>query len=168
MNILRVKECVSLVSKQDDQQIVVDATNCIAGRMCSKVSKLLLSGKRVSIVNADKAMLSGDRYMTIKEYKEHLEINSVTNPIHGPFHPRRPDTVLTKMVRGMIPLRKPSGVKAFKHLRVYIGIPKELSSKDKQSFDDAKITKSPSNYMTMGDISKEIGWKTVEEGENTI
>ena len=156
-----------MVSNQEDQQIVVDATNCIAGRLCSKVSKLLLSGKRVNIVNAEKAMLSGDRYMTIRQYKEHLEINSVTNPIHGPFHPRRPDTLLTKMVRGMIPLRKPGGLKAFKHLRVYIGIPEELSSKEKQSFDDVKITKNPSYYMTIADISKQIGWKALE-GENTI
>lgn len=156
-----------MVSNQEDPQIVVDATNCIAGRMCSKVSKLLLSGKRVSIVNAEKAMLSGDKYMTIRQYKEHLEINSVTNPIHGPFHPRRPDTILTKMVRGMIPYRKPGGLKAFKHLRVYIGIPKELSSKEKQSFDDVKITKNPSYYVTIADISKQIGWKALE-GENTV
>ena len=80
--------------------IVVDATNCIAGRMCSHVSKLLLEGNKVAIVNAEKAMLSGNRYKTIDSYKEHLEINSVTNPIHGPFHPRRPDTIMSKMVRG--------------------------------------------------------------------
>ena len=154
-----------MVSKQEQQLIVVDATNCIAGRMCTKVSKLLLSGKRVSIVNAEKAMLSGDRYMTIKEYKEQLEINSVTNPIHGPFHPRRPDTILTKMVRGMIPLRKPSGLKAFKQLRVYIGIPRELSTKQIQSFDDVKITKASSYYMTIGDVSTQIGWKMLK-GDN--
>ena len=99
-------------SKKDNnnskpQSIVVDATNCIAGRMCSHVSKLLLKGNKVSIVNAEKAMLSGNRYKTIELYKEHLEINSVTNPIHGPFHPRRPDTMLTKMVRGMVPKQRP-------------------------------------------------------------
>src|SRR3712207_9525528 len=74
------------------------STNCIAGRICSHVSKLLLQGNRVANVNAEKAMLSGNRYKTIESYKEHLGINSVTNPIHGPFHPRRPDTILSKMV----------------------------------------------------------------------
>jgi large subunit ribosomal protein L13 len=101
-----------------NKQIVIDAANCISGRICSHVSKLLLQGNRVTIVNAEKAMLSGHRYKTIQLYKEHLEINSVTNPIHGPFHPRRPDTILTKMVRGMIPKRKSSGIEAFKRLRV--------------------------------------------------
>jgi large subunit ribosomal protein L13 len=102
------------VQKQkQDVIVVVDATNCIAGRMCSHVSKLLLRGNRVAIVNAEKAMLSGNRYKTIDSYKEYLEINSVTNPIHGPFHPRRPDTILSKMVRGMMPKRKPYGISAF-------------------------------------------------------
>jgi large subunit ribosomal protein L13 len=147
------------VQKQQ-KTIVVDATNCIAGRMCSHVSKLLLQGNRVAIVNAEKAMLSGNnRYKTIELYKEHLEINSVTNPIHGPFHPRRPDTILSKMVRGMVPKRKPSGMKAHRRLRVYIGIPEEMKSAKMESFADSKITKPESYYITIGDVAKQIGWK---------
>lgn len=141
------------------ERIVVDATNCIAGRMCSHVSKLLLNGNRVAIVNAEKAMLSGNRYKTIELYKEHLEINSVTNPIHGPFHPRRPDTMLTKMVRGMVPKRKTSGVEAHKRLRVYIGVPDDIKSLKMESFEDSKITKPESYYISVGDVAKQIGWK---------
>jgi large subunit ribosomal protein L13 len=129
--------------------------------MCTKVSKLLLQGNRVSIINAEKAMLSGNRYKTIELYKEQLEINSVTNPVHGPFHPRRPDTILSKMVRGMIPIRKPSGLNAFKHLRVYIGNPRELENKEKRSFDDIKITKGPSYYITIGEVAEQIGWRSI-------
>jgi large subunit ribosomal protein L13 len=141
-----------------NKQIVIDATNCISGRICSHVSKLLLQGNRVTIVNAEKAMLSGQRYKTIQLYKEHLEINSVTNPIHGPFHPRRPDTILTKMVRGMIPKRKSSGKEAFKRLRVYIGIPESLKNSEMKYYDDSKITKPSSYYITVGEVAKEIGW----------
>ena len=141
--------------------VVVDATNCIAGRMCSHVSKLLLRGNRVAIVNAEKAMLSGNRYKTIELYKEHLEINSVTNPIHGPFHPRRPDTMLTKMVRGMVPKRKTSGIQAHKRLRVYIGIPEEIKSSKMEIFEDSKITKPESYYISVGDVAKQIGWKGI-------
>jgi large subunit ribosomal protein L13 len=139
--------------------IVVDATSCIAGRMCSHVSKLLLQGNRVAIVNAEKAMLSGARAKTIQLYKEHLEINSVTNPIHGPFHPRRPDTMLTKMVRGMVPKRKSSGMTAFARLRVYIGVPEEMKKTEMESFSDSKITKPESYYITVGEVAKEMGWK---------
>jgi len=139
--------------------IVVDATNCVAGRMCSHVSKLLLQGNRVTIVNAEKAMLSGNRYRTIESYKEHLEINSVTNPIHGPFHPRRPDTILSKMVRGMVPKRKSDGLTAFKRLRVYMGVPEEMKGAKMESFDDSKITKPESYYISIGEVAKQIGWK---------
>jgi large subunit ribosomal protein L13 len=147
------------VQKQQ-KTIVVDATNCIAGRMCSHVSKLLLQGNRVAIVNAEKAMLSGNnRYKTIELYKEHLEINSVTNPIHGPFHPRRPDTILSKMVRGMVPKRKASGITAFKRLRVYIGVPEEMKGAKMESFSDSKIRKPEAYYISVGEIAKQIGWK---------
>jgi large subunit ribosomal protein L13 len=147
------------VQHQNKTMIVVDANNCIAGRMCSHVSKLLLEGNRVTIVNAEKAMLSGNRYMTIDSYKEHLEINSVTNPIHGPFHPRRPDTILSKMVRGMVPKRKPDGVGAFKRLRVYMGVPEDMRGANMKSFDDSKITKPESYYISIGEVAKQIGWK---------
>jgi large subunit ribosomal protein L13 len=139
-------------------EIVVNGAGCIAGRMCSHVSKLLLKGNRVTIVNAEKAMLSGQRNRTIQLYKEHLEINSATNPIHGPFHPRRPDRILTKMVRGMMPKRKASGIEAFKRLRVYISIPDQLKNSTMESFEDSKITKPVSYYITIGDLAMEIGW----------
>ena len=145
---------------QKQKVIVVDAANCVAGRMCSHVSKLLLEGNRVAIVNAEKAMLSGNnRYKTIELYKEHLEINSVTNPIHGPFHPRRPDTILSKMVRGMVPKRKSSGITAFRRLRVYIGVPEEMKGAKMESFEDSKIRKPEAYYISVGEIAKQIGWK---------
>ena len=142
-----------------NKQIIVDASNCIAGRLCSHVSKLLIHGNRVTIINSERAMISGNRYKTIEDYKKYLEVSSVTNPIHGPYHPRRPDRILTRMVRGMVPRRKPSGITAIKRLRAFIGVATELSSKEIKIFDDAKITKPESYYITIGDIAKQIGWK---------
>ena len=129
--------------------------------MCSHVSKLLLQGNRVAIVNAEKAMLSGNRYKTIYLYKEHLEINSVTNPIHGPFHPRRPDTILTKICTRNDTKKEARGIEAFKRLRVYIGIPEELKNIESESFNDSKITKPASYYITVGDVAKQIGWRGI-------
>ena len=125
-----------------DRPIVVDATDHIAGRLSSHVAKLLLKGNRVSLVNCEKIMISGTRTNIIKEYRDFLEISSILNPKHGPFHPRRPDTIITKMIRGMLPFgKKPSGVEAHKRLRAYIGSPKELKSIEKIQFEKAKIKK---------------------------
>jgi large subunit ribosomal protein L13 len=63
------------------------------------------------------------------------------------------------MVRGMVPKRKASGIEAFKRLRVYIGIPDQLKDSKMDFFEDSKITKPASYYITIGDVAKEIGWK---------
>ena len=142
-----------------DRPIVVDATDHIAGRLSSHVAKLLLQGNRVSLVNCEKIMISGTRSNIIKEYRDFLEISSILHPKHGPFHPRRPDTIITKMIRGMLPFgKKPSGIAAHKRLRAYIGSPKELKSFEKIQFEKAKIKRAASNYTTMGELGKVVGW----------
>jgi len=138
--------------------IVVDGTNHIAGRLCSKVAKLLLQGNRVSIVNCEKIMMSGNKKSIFSEYNEFLEISSILHPKHGPFHPRRPDTIITRMIRGMLPKEKPSGRSALKRLRAYIGVPKELMSLDKIEFENAKIRKESPYYTSMAEVGKNIGW----------
>jgi len=118
----------------------------------------LLNGNRVSVVNCEKIMISGTRTNIISEYRGFLEVSSVIHPRHGPIHPRRPDTIMKKMIRGMLPRKKPSGLLAHKRLRTYIGSPKELSSFEKIQFKEAKIRKTAANYTTIGDIAKIIGW----------
>ena len=81
--------------------IVIDATDHIAGRLSSNVAKLLLQGNRVTVVNSEKIMISGRNRNIIDEYKQFLKISSILHPKHGPFHPRRPDTIISRMVRGM-------------------------------------------------------------------
>lgn len=148
-----------------NQTVTVDAKDCIAGRMCSHISKLLLKGHQVRVVNAEKSMISGNRYKTIEIYKEYLEIASNTNPIHGPFHPRKPDKIITKMVRGMLPKRKSSGLTALKRLRVYISIPPELKNTKLETFEDSKIRKPSSFFITLGELSKQIGWNGLDNYE---
>lgn len=140
------------------QNIVVDGTDLLAGRLSSNVAKLLLQGNHVDIVNCEKIMISGGRKNIVQNYKNFLAIASILHPEHGPYHPRRPDTMIAKMIRGMLPRKKPSGWAAHKRLRTYIGVPRTLSSSKKTSFDKAKITRSPANYTTIADLAKEVGW----------
>lgn len=141
-----------------DVPIVIDGTHHIAGRLSSHVAKLLLNGNRVSIVNCEKIMMSGTRANIIKEYRDFLKIASIIHPRHGPFHPRRPDTIMARMIRGMLPRDKPSGKSALERLRTYIGAPKELSSIKRIQIEKAKISKTPSNYVSMTDLGRTIGW----------
>ena len=153
----------SNTSKQEvvvrtDRPIVVDATNHIAGRLSSNVAKLLLQGHRVTVINCEKIMMSGTRSNQIQEYREFLEINSIINYKHGPVHYRRPDTIIAKMIRQMLPFdRKPSGKLAFQRLRTYIGAPNNTKPIEKIQFEKAKIRHDTSRYTTMAEISRYIG-----------
>ena len=154
----------SNTSKQEivvrtDRPIVVDATNHIAGRLSSHVAKLLLQGQRVTVVNCEKIMMSGTRANQIQEYREFLEINSIINYKHGPVHYRRPDTIIAKMIRQMLPFdRKPSGKAAYQRLRTYIGSPKDTKPIGKIQFEKALIRKTAANYTTLAEICRVIGW----------
>ena len=154
----------SNTSKQEivirvDRPVVVDATNHIAGRLASNVAKLLLQGQRVTVVNCEKIMMSGKRETQIREYREFLEINSLINYKHGPVHYRRPDTMMAKMIRQMLPFdRKPSGKLAFARLRTYIGAPNETKPIEKIQFEKALITRAASNYTPLAEICRVIGW----------
>ncbi len=141
-----------------DAPIVVDATDHIAGRLASNVAKLLLKGNHVSIINCENIMISGSRRNIIQEYRNFLEIASILHPEHGPYHPRRPDTIISRIVRGMLPRKKSSGQSAHDRLRTYIGAPRELKSFKKIQFEKAKIKKSSANYTTMADLGRTIGW----------
>ncbi len=138
--------------------VYIDAADQIAGRLSSKVAKLLISGKKVVVVNAEKSLISGSRTSVVNQWKERLELSSHVNPIYGPIHPRRPDNILRRMVRGMVPRKKPKGATAMKRLRVYIGVPAAVGSPKLTKFEDAAATRPIPVYVTMGDLSKSLGW----------
>jgi large subunit ribosomal protein L13 len=141
-----------------EETVYVDATNQIAGRLSSKIAKLILSGKRVVVVNAEKALISGSRTSVINQWMERLELSSRVNPIYGPIHPRRPDNILRRMVRGMVPRKKPKGASAMKRLRIYIGVPEGVDAAKTTKFEETTATRPIPLYVTMADLSKSLGW----------
>jgi len=148
-----------VVQSEKPKTYYVDASGMIAGRMCSHVAKILLQGNRVVLVNAQGALFSGNRRNIMAEWADRLDLGSVVHPKHGPFHPRTPDGILSRMVRGMIPRTKPSGAAAIKRLRVYVGVPAEFGNVQYTNFEDSKATKPIAFYVPLSEISGKIGWK---------
>jgi large subunit ribosomal protein L13 len=139
--------------------IIVDAKGLILGRLASNVAKLLLQGETVIILNAEKAAISGKKQAIVQEAKTFLDVG---HPGKGPLHPRRPDKIVSRTVRGMLPRRKPKGVEAYKRLRVYLGFPLEFEGKEIQTIPEASANKLKSPYITVGELAKEIGAWTLE------
>ena len=138
---------------------IIDADGLILGRMASKIAKQLLNGEKVIIVNAEKAIISGKKKSKVAEAKEFLEVGA---PRRGPFHYRRPDRIMRKTVRGMLPFRQPKGKTAFKRLKVFMGVPEELKDKQMVTLKEAQSSKLQGPYFTLAELAKEIGWNQGE------
>ena len=138
---------------------VIDAEGLILGRMASIVAKRLLEGEKIEIVNAEGAVVSGKRRLVIKERKEFLEVGGRDR---GPIHYRKPNTIIRRTIRGMLPYRKPRGRDAYGRLRVHIGVPRELEGVQAESIPVAHLERLKGRYVTVGEIAKNIGWKVKE------
>jgi len=139
---------------------VIDASGLVLGRMGSIVAKRLLLGESIVIVNAQKAIISGKRLSRVKEARAFLDIG---HPGKGPFHPRRPDQIVRRTIRGMLPRRLPKGQMAFKRLRVFLGVPSEFKGVVFQTISEADANKLKCPYVTVEEFAKEIGYRAVGE-----
>jgi large subunit ribosomal protein L13 len=148
------------LTTQTKSPFILDATGLIMGRLGSIVSKRLLQGEQVIIVNAEKAVISGRRVSHVAEARLFLEVG---HPPHGPYHPRRPDQIIRRVIRGMLPWRKPKGKQAYKRLRVFMGVPDELKDKAFETIPQTNASKLRCSYFTVGEFAKEIGWKPIGE-----
>jgi large subunit ribosomal protein L13 len=135
--------------------IVIDAENLIMGRLASHVAKLLLNGTEVTIVNAEKAIVSGSKKSIIDEYYQKRRVGSKRK---GPYYPRMPDRILKRTIRGMIPYKKPSGKQALKRLQVYIGVPNEMKDEELSTIPKASAT-GKVKYLELGEVSRQLGAK---------
>jgi large subunit ribosomal protein L13 len=139
--------------------MIINADGLILGRMASKIAKRLLTGEEIIVVNTEKAVISGSKRTKVTEAKEFLEVGGVRR---GPFHYRRPDRIVRKAVRGMLPMKQPKGKQAYKRLKTYIGVPDECKDQKMETIVDAQSRKLTCPHFTVGEFAKEIGWNQGE------
>ncbi len=136
---------------------VIDANNLILGRLASNVAKRLLNGEEIKIINAERTIISGRKDTTFERYRRYVDRGSRE---FGPRFPRRPDQIVARTIRGMIPHTKATGREAYNRLKVYIGVPPELSKEQASTVEDASIMRlSTSNYTVLGELSRKLGSK---------
>ncbi|MGD9962551.1 MAG: 50S ribosomal protein L13 [Thermoplasmata archaeon] len=132
---------------------VIDADGLVLGRLSTHVAKRLMTGEEIFVVNAEKAIISGDKVQLLAHYKHRRERGTRN---HGPFFPRSADSILKRTVRGMLEYKKPSGRAAYRRLKVYVGVPRELKAEKAESVESAKKPEMV-KYTTLGAIAKELG-----------
>jgi large subunit ribosomal protein L13 len=138
---------------------VYDAENQILGRIASTVAKKLIhSNQRIAIINSEKAIISGNPNKIQARYMVRLNLQEKSNPEHSPYWSRRPDMLLKRVVRGMLPYKKPSGKTAYRNLRVYLGVPEELKASKRVAMEVRDPKKIYTGYMTMQELSIMLGY----------
>ncbi|MDO5850970.1 MAG: 50S ribosomal protein L13 [Methanobacteriaceae archaeon] len=139
--------------------MIIDGEKLVLGRLASTVSKKLLEGEEITIINAEKIIITGNRDWIYARYKQRVDRASISNPrLLGPKYPRRPDDIFRRTVRGMIPYKQPKGRTAFKNLKVCVGVPEELKDAECTFIKEAQ-PRNTSKIMELGTVSKLLGAK---------
>jgi len=134
--------------------MIVDADGAILGRLAANVAKRLLLGEEVVVVNAEKAVITGDKKRIFRDYKEKVDRG---HRYKGPFFPREPHMVLKRTVRGMLPWKSPKGREAFKRLKVHLGVPEGM---DAEKLPEISIgARGATRFVRLGEVCQFLGWR---------
>ena len=138
-----------------DADVVVDARDCILGRVASEVAQRALAGERVAIINAEDAIITGSKEDVFETYRTRLHLGSDS----GPYYPKRPDTIAKRAVRGMLPYKKTRGREALENVRVYVGNPYEGEDDSEAVVLEGTSLDRLSNirFVHLHEISEQLG-----------
>ncbi|MFB6299997.1 MAG: 50S ribosomal protein L13 [Halobacteriales archaeon] len=134
-----------------DAETVIDARGCIMGRVASIVAERALSGESIAVVNAEEAIITGQEEDVVATYKQRTDLGSD----RGPNYPKRPDQIMKRSIRGMLPHKRPRGREAFERVRVYVGNPYD---EDGEVLEETTLDRlSNIRFVELGDISAKLG-----------
>jgi large subunit ribosomal protein L13 len=138
---------------------IINGDGLLLGRLASITAKRALAGEEIAIVNVEKAIISGSRARVLGNYR-HKRERGASGAHWGPFVPRRPDHLMKRTIRGMLPYKRPRGVEAMKRIRCYVGIPVALAGKEMEVPEDVHMNRlNNPNFVTLGAVCTFLGAK---------
>lgn len=137
--------------------MIINAENLILGRLASYAAKRVLLGEKIVIVNCEKAVITGNRKEILDKFLQKI---SRGNPFKGPYYPRRPEMIVRRTIRGMLPRKKHRGREAYKNIICYVGIPDNLKNEKMIELQNTNINRLKNlKYLQLSEISKIVGGK---------
>lgn len=137
-------------------EIVINAEGHILGRLASYVAKKAIEKNKIVVVNAEKALMIGNKNVIIEKFKQRRSFRMKGNPMKGPKYPRMPDRILRRAIRGMLPYKKAKGREAYHRVKVYIGVPERYVKVKQEKIVDAVYDGTRRSY-TLEEISRILG-----------
>jgi large subunit ribosomal protein L13 len=137
--------------------MIIDATNMVLGRLAAIVAKQALKGETISVINCEKAVITGTREKIFESYISKFDLGQVNQ---GPYFPRRPDMLVRRVIRGMLPRKKPRGVLAFGRVQCFVGVPAGIKSGEAKAMPEANVQKVKKvGHVSIEELCLHIGYK---------
>ena len=130
---------------------VIDASDVVLGRLASQVAVLLRgkhkpifaphvdTGDFVIVINADKVALSGNKLEQKRAYRHSGYPGGMHSVSYGELMEKRPDRIVEKAVRGMLP-KNSLGRKTLRKLKVYAGPDHPHSAQQPVPFEITQVS----------------------------
>lgn len=137
--------------------IIYNGQMCILGRIASEIAELAMDGNRIALLNAEEIVITGGENQIINKYRDRQNLGSDS----GPYYPKRPDRIVKRSIRGMLPHKQANGREAYERIRVYIGTPSEFNGNAKVP-ENKRVTMNPrknKDFVEIGKVSETLGAK---------
>lgn len=135
---------------------IINGENLVLGRVASRVAKAALLGDDIALINCEKLMITGNKQSIMQ--RQRLLADMKGKPRQGRFYETRPDLFVSKVIRGMLPIRTARGREAVKHIRCYISVPDQFTSMVSESFEEDHVKKLPHlKYISIAEICRLMG-----------
>ena len=134
-----------------DAEAVIDGKGCILGRVASAVAERALAGETIALVNAEQMIVTGDEDDVVARYKQRTDLGSD----RGPMYPKRPDGIVKRAIRGMLPPTRPRGREALERIRVYVGNPYDEEGEVIEGTTLDRL--SNIRFVELGEVSEHLG-----------
>jgi len=135
----------------EEKQIVIDAKGATLGRLASYAAKQALQGKKVVILNSERAIVTGKKKSILRNYLEKKQRGGSSQ--RGPLFSKLPERIVKRTIRGMLPdYRDGRGREAFKRVLCFREVPEKY--KDVKTIKAGK--EKHTGYLNIEQISKKI------------
>ena len=137
-----------------EETTLIDAEGAVLGRLASTLASRSLDGEQFAVVNAENIVVSGEKSEIVEKYRKKVDEHGSDR---GPKHPKRPDGIAKRAVRGMLPYKRQRGKDAFSRVRFYVGVPAEYDDEEFIEPDKVVGDIGQGGYVTLGEVSEKIG-----------
>lgn len=131
--------------------MIIDAKDLILGRLATVAAKQALLGEEIIIINAEKAVISGNKANIFKKYYWR---DNLGYALKGPYLPKTPYMFVKRVIRGMLPYKNYRGKEALKRIKCYPGNPSNVKGETIKNAQYSNLKKI--KFVTVAEVCKHL------------